>query len=152
MADNKLASPEAPVYGVVVFRDPKTTINADESDFEALHLDELKSFIMTPLPEEERQSGAPLPTDDRNRLNIALRTMFETAAQAAPPAAKPATPAKPAPVTPPRNAPAETKTTVIAPTNTKPGNAARTSSAPNRNGATPPTKRTGTSTTPRKGS
>jgi hypothetical protein len=67
---------EVPVYGLVVFRVAGTPLEIENCKYEVLHLDEIRAFFS--MGQYFDQPLRPtLPTDERNRLNTALRAALD---------------------------------------------------------------------------
>jgi hypothetical protein len=63
---------EVPVYGLVVFREAGTPLEIEGCQYEVLHLDEIRTFLGMGHYFDQPLRPA-IPTDERNRLNTALR-------------------------------------------------------------------------------
>ncbi len=80
-----------PVYGLVVFREAATPLDIEACRYEVLHLNELRSFLT--LGQYFDETLRPLlGTDDRNRINGALRGLLGLPATVQ--AVKPAAPVR----------------------------------------------------------
>jgi hypothetical protein len=81
-----------PVWGLVVFRQPTTVLDIEESTYEVLHLNELRSFLNLGQYFDEDMRANQITSEDRNRVNAGVRGLMGLSATPAPPAAK--TPAR----------------------------------------------------------
>ena len=64
-----------PVYGLVVFREAATPLDIEACQYEVLHLNEIRSFLT--LGQYFDETLRPLlGSDDRNRINAALRALL----------------------------------------------------------------------------
>ncbi len=77
-----------PVWGLVVFRQPGTILDIEESNYEVLHLNELRSFLNLGQYFDEDMRANQLTSEDRNRVNAGVRGLMGLSATPAPPAAK----------------------------------------------------------------
>jgi len=77
-----------PVWGLVVFRQPTTILDIEESTYEVLHLNELRSFLNLGQYFDEDMRANQVTSEDRNRVNAGVRGLMGLTATPAPPAAK----------------------------------------------------------------
>jgi hypothetical protein len=77
-----------PVWGLVVFRQPTTVLDIEESNYEVLHLNELRSFLNLGQYFDEDMRANQVTSEDRNRVNAGVRGLMGLSATPAPPAAK----------------------------------------------------------------
>jgi hypothetical protein len=77
-----------PVWGLVVFRQPGTILDIEESNYEVLHLNELRSFLNLGQYFDEDMRANQLTSEDRNRVNAGVRGLMGLSATPTPPAAK----------------------------------------------------------------
>ncbi len=97
LAANVPTRQPVPVWGLVVFRNPKTPLDIESSHVEVIHLNELHSFLAFGQYFEQNMN-AVVPADDRNRITAAMQALLgpEVAAPAAPVAKAPARKLSPA--------------------------------------------------------
>ena len=86
--DSQAFARPVPVWGLVVFRQPNTILDIEESTYEVLHLNELRSFLNLGQYFDEDMRTNQLTSEDRNRLNAGVRGLMGLSATPAPPAAK----------------------------------------------------------------